>query len=115
MESAGPAADLEPGGMTGAGPWAVGRTLDGDTFAVSRKCRHLRADLAEGHVDEEGCVVCPWHQSRYEPESGRMVTGPQGVFRYVPGSGAFFKALTRVVPLRRAAVHEEDGQLHVVS
>ncbi|HEX9765474.1 MAG TPA: Rieske (2Fe-2S) protein [Nitriliruptorales bacterium] len=114
MESAGPSESLAPGGMTGAGPWAVGRTQDGKLFAVSRKCRHLRADLAEGHVDEDGCVVCPWHQSRYEPESGRMVTGPQGVFRYIPGLGAFFKTLTKVVPLKTATVTDEDGELHVV-
>lgn len=113
MESAGSSESLAPGEMTGAGPWAVGRTQDGELFAVSRKCRHLRADLAEGHVDEEGCLVCPWHQSRYEPDTGRMVTGPQGVFRYIPGVGPFFKALTRIVPLKTAAVTDEDGELHV--
>lgn len=113
MVSAGPSASLEPGGMTGAGPWAVGRTPDGDVFAVSRRCRHLRADLADGHVDDEGCLVCPWHQSRYEVDTGRMVTGPQGIYAKVPGLGAFFKTLTKVIPLKTAAVTETDGDLHV--
>lgn len=113
MVSAGPASSLEPGRMTAAGPWAVGRTQDGDTFAVSRRCRHLRADLAEGHVDDEGCLVCPWHQSRYDVDTGRMVSGPQGFYGKVPGLGFFFKTLTKVIPLKTAAVTEKDGELHV--
>ena len=111
--SAGRSDDLEPGRVTDAGPWAVGRTHDGDAFAVSRRCRHLMADLANGTVDEEGCLVCPWHQSRYDPASGRMVTGPQGIFAKIPGLGLTFRALTRVIPLRRAPVAETDGELLV--
>jgi hypothetical protein len=38
-----------------------------------------------------------------------MVRGPQGVFAKVPGLGTAFKALTRVLPLRRAEVVEHDG------
>lgn len=108
-----PAADLPAGTVTGAGPWAVGRTAAGDPFAVSRRCRHLLADLAEGTLDAEGCLVCPWHGSRYEVTTGRMVTGPQGVYAKVPGLGAAFRVLTRVLPLRRGRVEERDGDLFV--
>ena len=44
-----PAADVPPGSVTGAGPYAVGN--NGDHFAVSRRCRHLGADLAEGSIE----------------------------------------------------------------
>ena len=47
----GPAADLPPGEVTGAGNYAVGNA-DGELFAVTRRCRHLFADLAGGTVDE---------------------------------------------------------------
>jgi nitrite reductase/ring-hydroxylating ferredoxin subunit len=40
-----PVSDLPPGAVTGAGPYAVGN-IDGKYFAVTRRCRHLRADLA---------------------------------------------------------------------
>ena len=43
----GPAADLTPGEVRGAGRYAVGNA-DGDLFAVTRRCRHLGADLANG-------------------------------------------------------------------
>jgi nitrite reductase/ring-hydroxylating ferredoxin subunit len=82
---------------------------NGTVFAVSRRCRHLRADLAGGSIDNEGRLVCPWHQSAYDVSSGRMLRGPQGVFAKVPGLGLAFKALTRVVPLRRTEVVERDG------
>lgn len=67
--------------MTGVeriGTWAVGRS-GGVDFAVSRRCRHQLADLSNGHVDADGCLVCPWHQSRDDVSDGRMVTGPRGL------------------------------------
>jgi nitrite reductase/ring-hydroxylating ferredoxin subunit len=108
----GPASELPPRKVTGAGPWAVGNAK-GDLFAVSRRCRHQLADLAGGAIDREGCLVCPRHGSRYDVKSGRMVTGPRGWYARVPGLGAFFKGLTHVLPLRRGTVEERSGELYV--
>lgn len=57
--------------------WAVGESR-GEPFAVSRRCRHQLADLSKGTVDTYGCLVCPWHQSRYDVRTGAMVSGPRG-------------------------------------
>lgn len=108
----GKASDCPPGTVLGAGPWAVGNA-DGDLFAVSRRCRHLYADLANGSIDRNGCLVCPWHGSRYDVKTGRMVRGPQGIFAKIPGLGTGFKLLTRVVPLRRGRVVERDDRIFV--
>jgi nitrite reductase/ring-hydroxylating ferredoxin subunit len=108
----GPVEELGPGSVRGAGPWVV-VNVDGRRVALTRHCRHLRADLADGSVDADGCLVCPWHRARYDVTTGQMVTGPQGVFARVPGLGATFKALTRVAPLGRAEVIERDGQVVV--
>ena len=108
----GPVSELGPGSVAGAGPYVV-VNIDGTRQALSRRCRHFRADLAGGSVDADGCLVCPWHHARYDPNTGRMVTGPQGVFAKVPGLGASFKALTKVAPLKRATVIERDGQVVV--
>ncbi len=106
-----PAAQVPEGTVTGVEGYAVGN--NGDYFAVSRKCRHLRADLAGGSIDADGCLVCPWHQAKYDVTTGRMVRGPQGVFAKVPGLGAAFKALTAVLPLRRAKVTRDGETLTV--
>ena len=109
---AGTAADLGPGSVAGAGPWVV-VNVDGERFALSRRCRHLRADLAGGKIDAEGCLVCPWHEARYDVRTGRMVKGPQGVFAKIPGLSQTFEALTKVAPLGRARVTERDGRVVV--
>ncbi|MFH1104396.1 MAG: Rieske 2Fe-2S domain-containing protein [Actinomycetota bacterium] len=109
---AGDAADLTPGQVIGAGRFAVGND-DGECFAVTRRCRHLLADLARGSIDGEGCLVCPWHGSRYDVETGRMVSGPKGVFGKIPGLPAAYIALAAVLPLGRGTVVERDGELFV--
>jgi nitrite reductase/ring-hydroxylating ferredoxin subunit len=106
------ASDLTPGTVVGYGLWAVGNSK-GDNFAVSRRCRHLGADLARGTIDAKGCLVCPWHGSRYDVTSGRMVKGPQGIFAKIPGLGEAFMLLTRVVPLRRRAVEKRDEKIYL--
>lgn len=109
---AGSAADLTPGKVTGAGPWAVGNAK-GERFALSRRCRHLYADLAGGAINRDGCLVCPWHGSTYDVRTGRMLRGPQGIYARIPGVGPFFRGLTKVLPLRRGTVTERDGDLYV--
>jgi len=108
----GPASSLPPGTVTGSGIWAVGNS-QGELFAVTRRCRHLYADLANGSIDSKGCLVCPWHGSRYDVKTGRMVRGPQGIFAKIPGLDRAFIALTRVLPLGRGNVEERDGTVYV--
>jgi nitrite reductase/ring-hydroxylating ferredoxin subunit len=110
-----PAAALPPGAVRRSGDWAVGnRGTAGDDryFAVSRRCRHQLADLSEGTVDADGCLVCPWHQSRYDVRTGEMVEGPRGFLGYhgpTPGYTQLVELLGRVARLRvRRAVRRGD-------
>ena len=102
-ERVGAVVDLPPGTVIGVGRYAVGN-VGGRYFAVTRRCRHLGADLAGGRIDDGGCLVCPWHHAAYDVSSGRMVRGPQGVFAKVPGLDWGYRMLTRVLPLGRATV-----------
>jgi nitrite reductase/ring-hydroxylating ferredoxin subunit len=108
----GPVGELTPGTVVGIGPYAVGNA-SGEFFAVSRRCRHLYADLADGSIDDDGCLVCPWHRAEYDVATGRMVEGPQGIFAKIPGLGLAYKAFTTVLPLRRGRVSERDGIVYV--
>ncbi len=101
-----PAGDLTPGTVRRAGDWAVGNR-DGDLFALSRRCRHQLADLSTGSIDAAGCLVCPWHQARYDVTTGAMVEGPRGFLGYhgrIPGYTGFVKAYSQVLKLRVAQV-----------
>ncbi|MDQ1532493.1 MAG: hypothetical protein QOF28_254 [Actinomycetota bacterium] len=108
----GPAAELVPGTVRGAGRYAAGNA-NGELFAVTRHCRHLRADLANGSIDDEGCLTCPWHGAKYDVHTGRMTRGPQGVFAKIPGLDAGYLLLTKVLPLGRGEVVERDGTVFV--
>ena len=88
---AGLVSDIPPGSVVGAGRWAVGN-VNGEFFALSRRCRHLFADLAGGKIDRNGCLVCPWHASAYD---------------------AFYIALTKALPLARGTVEVRDGVVYV--
>ena len=97
------------------GQWAVG-TSHGEPFAVSRRCRHQLADLSDGHVDADGCLVCPWHGARYDVRSGEMVDGPRGVLFYrgpTPGYSGLVKAYARRIPLRIGRVVRRGARLIV--
>jgi nitrite reductase/ring-hydroxylating ferredoxin subunit len=97
------------------GRWAFGKS-NGTDFAVSRVCRHQFADLSRGHVDGAGCLVCPWHQSRYDVTTGAMVSGPRGLLWWhgkTPGYAAMVRALARIVPLRVGRVVNHAGQTRI--
>jgi len=55
-------------------PVLVTRQQD-QVYALAATCSHLGGPLAEGKV-ENGCVVCPWHGSRFRLNDGRIVNGP---------------------------------------
>jgi nitrite reductase/ring-hydroxylating ferredoxin subunit len=97
-----PADDLPPGAVRRAGPWAV-VNRNGRYSAVSRRCRHQLADLSRGTLDGEGCLVCPWHGSRYDVRTGEMVHGPRGFLLYrgpTPGYSALVRSYAAVLKLR---------------
>ena len=73
--------DLEPvtgldGGFTTAEgePLLVSRSTD-EWHAIGARCSHRGGPLQEGTV-ADGCVTCPWHQSRFRLDDGAVVDGP---------------------------------------
>ena len=43
--------------------------------ALAHPCSHMGGPLSEGTL-EEGCVVCPWHGSRFALDDGHVINGP---------------------------------------
>ena len=98
--------------VTRVGPWAVA-DRGGELRAVSARCRHQLADLSKGSLDRDGCLVCPWHGSRYDLDTGEMVEGPKGFLGYrgrTPGYTQLIAAFGKVAKLRVRRAHREgDG------
>jgi nitrite reductase/ring-hydroxylating ferredoxin subunit/uncharacterized membrane protein len=52
------------------------RAADGDPIqALAATCAHAGGPLDKGSF-EDGCIVCPWHGSRFRLLDGRLVHGP---------------------------------------
>ncbi len=107
--------DLPPGALRRLDGFVVGND-DGRLFAVSRRCRHQLADLSTGTIDADGCLVCPWHQSRYDTRTGEMVSGPRGFLGYhgpTPGYSRLILAYGRRLRLRVRDVVRAAGRIHL--
>jgi nitrite reductase/ring-hydroxylating ferredoxin subunit/uncharacterized membrane protein len=48
---------------------------DADIRVLAGLCSHLAGPLHEGEL-ADGCVVCPWHGSTFDLDSGEVVHGP---------------------------------------
>jgi nitrite reductase/ring-hydroxylating ferredoxin subunit/uncharacterized membrane protein len=47
----------------------------GRVYALRDRCCHRGGPLHEGAI-EDGCVVCPWHESAFRLEDGSVARGP---------------------------------------
>ena len=75
---------------------------------MSRRCRHVGADLANRTLDEHSRLICLSDISRRtNVRTGRMVRG-KASSRNCRAWAPAYRALTRVVPLRRGQVLERD-------
>jgi nitrite reductase/ring-hydroxylating ferredoxin subunit/multimeric flavodoxin WrbA len=60
---------------------AIGKTrialsyVDGKFGAISGACNHVGGPLGEGHCDENGYVVCPWHNWKFHRVTGEGEPG----------------------------------------
>jgi nitrite reductase/ring-hydroxylating ferredoxin subunit len=49
--------------------------VNGKYYAISNVCTHMGGPLAEGKL-EDYIVQCPWHGSRFDIRSGKVVRPP---------------------------------------
>jgi nitrite reductase/ring-hydroxylating ferredoxin subunit/uncharacterized membrane protein len=67
--------ESEPLLVTSAGVEIVLIRERGALYALLERCAHQGGPLHEGRI-EDGCVVCPWHSSRYRLSDGVALSGP---------------------------------------
>jgi len=71
-----PVARVEAEGLTLALSFA-----DGKFAAIAAKCVHKGGPLDQGEL-EGGCIVCPWHEWKYDRVTGRIEGENNGVGAY---------------------------------
>lgn len=73
-----PETELPEGSMTCVDAGGMDVLLarrNGTVYALANRCTHRGGPLHEGEL-EDGCVVCPWHDSRFRLEDGAVDRGP---------------------------------------
>ena len=70
----GPASELPPRKVTGAGKWAVGN-VDGEYFALDDTCTHEKFALTEGWIDGD-VVECALHMAKFCIRTGKALCLP---------------------------------------
>jgi nitrite reductase/ring-hydroxylating ferredoxin subunit len=116
MSASIPESEVPAGSVGRAGEWTVAHRRDGTIRAVSSRCRHQLADLSKGSLDKDGCLVCPWHASRYDLDTGEMVNGPKGLLTYegpTPGYSGLIKWTIGRLRLRRRPTRVEGDRVVV--
>jgi 3-phenylpropionate/trans-cinnamate dioxygenase ferredoxin subunit len=48
-------------------------------LVCTQKCPHAGGRLVDGFIDVQGNIVCPLHRYRFNPETGRNISG-EGYF-----------------------------------
>ena len=48
----------------------------GGVYVMDNYCPHAGGNLAGGHVSEDACAVCPWHQWAFRLETGALRDHP---------------------------------------
>lgn len=61
--------------MAGKVPAVLVRVKN-DIRALSATCTHEGGPLDQGTIDENGCITCPWHGSRFRLTDGTVSRGP---------------------------------------
>ena len=47
----------------------------GQLYAIADRCTHRGGPLHEGRFSD-GCIVCPWHYSKFQVSDGHVLAGP---------------------------------------
>jgi nitrite reductase/ring-hydroxylating ferredoxin subunit/uncharacterized membrane protein len=47
----------------------------GQLYAIADRCTHRGGPLHEGEFSD-GCIVCPWHDSKFRVSDGQVMAGP---------------------------------------
>lgn len=70
--------DVAPGGIISVkveGEDIAICNVDGDIFAVSRRCSHANAPLNFGTLNGH-IITCPWHYAQFDAREGKALFGP---------------------------------------
>ena len=77
--------------------------------AVSNKCPHMGLPLEKGKVTDENTLVCPWHKSAFDLDTGDVKAWSP----WPPGLGKLLGCLKKETALKIFPAKVENGEILV--
>lgn len=81
----------------------------GQLFAVSNSCPHLKLPLKKGKLTDDCAIVCPFHRSAFDLKSGEAKTWTP----FPPVIGSVLGAISKEKPLPVFPTRIENGKIWV--
>lgn len=78
-------------------------------YAVESNCPHMRFPLKDGRITEDGGIICPFHHSAFDLETGNVKDWSP----WPPGIGQMLGAMVRERVLVTFPVKVEEGYIWV--
>jgi len=78
-------------------------------YAIESNCPHMRYPLKDGRISEDGGIICPFHHSAFDLETGDVKEWAP----WPPGIGPVFGALVRKRVLVTFPAKVENGFIWV--
>lgn len=78
-------------------------------FAIENSCPHLKLPLQKGKITDEGAIVCPFHRSAFDLETGNPTTW----IPFPPGIGKVMGMISKEKALSVFPTRVEEGSIWV--
>jgi nitrite reductase/ring-hydroxylating ferredoxin subunit len=82
---------------------------EGQVMAVDNICPHLKLPLKNGKITEDGAIVCPWHRSAFDLQTGDVKEWSP----WPPVMGKALGMISREKALSVFPVRVEEGSIWV--
>jgi nitrite reductase/ring-hydroxylating ferredoxin subunit len=82
---------------------------EGELYAVSNICPHMKLPLSKGKITESGDIVCPFHRSVFCLKSGEVSTWTP----FPPGVGTVLGMISKPKNLPVFPTRVEEGSIWV--
>ncbi|MBI1878652.1 MAG: Rieske (2Fe-2S) protein [Chloroflexi bacterium] len=78
-------------------------------YAVDNRCPHLRLPLQKGQITGDNAIICPWHHSAFDLETGDVKAWSP----WPPGVGRLVAVLSREKALPVFPTKVENGGIWI--
>ncbi|BAZ03508.1 Rieske (2Fe-2S) protein [Calothrix sp. NIES-3974] len=78
-------------------------------YAVENSCPHMKLPMRKGKITDDGAIVCPFHRSAFDLETGELKEWTP----FPPGVGKLMGMISQQKPLAVFPTRVDEGNIWV--